>query len=506
MTAPTPTATTGARRATRNALALMLASVLSKGALFLWQIVLFNWLGPTETGVYSTVVSLMAITAPIVNFGLGVILIRDVARRPAEIGRYWTAILFLQTGLALLAYLSVVGLALAGGYSPVIVACAAVGGLSLLIDIFGSMGSDLLLAQERMTITASVEVVHIALRVALAALALGAGWGLAGVYLATLFTGVVRSLLLWGANLRLKQRPALPLDRALAGTMLWHAAPLALNALLVQAYQHADKLMMTGIIGERSTGYMSPAFTIHFGVVEVLNSTVLIALFPLMSRTFGDGRQSAFGRLTATLLRFVLIVSLPVTLLLSIYADVLIGLLFRADYAPSGGILRLLIWYTLLAMVGNVLVQALQVQNRQRQVVALRAAGLLLNILLNGLFLFTLRDPRGAAVASVLAEALVLVLLFNRFQAAGWPGAQMMPGLLRVLAAGGAAALAMLLGGALHPLVGGAAGLVVYGLALVYGGGLTDDDRGLLAQVLAALPGGGVVLRWWQRGRSLTTR
>jgi O-antigen/teichoic acid export membrane protein len=166
--------------------------------LFAWQIVLANWLGPDDQGIYSTVLSLIGITAPIVNFGLGVILIRDVARHPEQIRRYWTAILFLQTLLALAAYGGAVGAALIGySNNPAIIAFTAIGGLSLIVDIFGSMGSDLLLAQERMTVTSAVDIVHILLRVGLAALALASGWGLIGVYLATLLTGIVRSIGRW---------------------------------------------------------------------------------------------------------------------------------------------------------------------------------------------------------------------------------------------------------------------------------------------------------------------
>jgi O-antigen/teichoic acid export membrane protein len=281
--------------------------------------------------------------------------------------------------------------------------------------------------------------------------------------------------------------------------MFWNAAPLAVNAVLLQIYQHADKLMTTGLIGERSTGYLAPAFTIHFGVVELINSTVLIALFPLMSRYYGDGKQPIFGTMVEKLTRFMLIISLPVALCLSIFADVVIGMIYRPVYAPSGGILRVLIWYSLLNMTGNVLVQAMQVQNRQRWVVIIRAAGLVVNIALNAVLLVQFRDPRGAALASVIAESLVITLLLAQFRAAGWRLPQALPGLLRVAFIGLIAGIVMLIAGSVHFVAGITAGLAVYAAGIVYGKALAGDDWELLYRLVGAMPGGGRLQRVWKR-------
>ena len=76
-------------------------------------------------------------------------------------------------------------------------AFAALAGINLFIDLFGNMGYDLLLAQERMVATSLVEIAHIALRIALALFALTAGWGLLGVYGAAIVSGILRSIAFW---------------------------------------------------------------------------------------------------------------------------------------------------------------------------------------------------------------------------------------------------------------------------------------------------------------------
>jgi O-antigen/teichoic acid export membrane protein len=203
-----------ARRVARNAGALAAAGTLSKGALFVWQLILAPLLGPHDFGIYGTVGALFAVGVPIASFGMGLIVIRDVARYPERAGRYWTALLFMQTLLAAVAYAGANFAASALDYGPTIQAYVAVACTSLLIDMFGNMGNELLLAQERMLSTSLVEIGHVLARLLLAGGALLLGYGLLGVYVATIITGVGRWWVLWSLLLRTSVRPRWPLDRA----------------------------------------------------------------------------------------------------------------------------------------------------------------------------------------------------------------------------------------------------------------------------------------------------
>jgi Na+-driven multidrug efflux pump len=156
------------------------------------------------------------------------------------------------------------------------------------------------------------------------------------------------------------------------------------------------------------------------------------------------------------------------------------------SFTLSADILRILIWYTLLAMVGNVLAQALLVQNRQRTVLGLRAIGLSANVGLNLVWLVTLRDPRGAALASVMAEALMLTLLLGQFRAAGYQRRELLAGMGRIALLGAVAGGVMLIAGGVHFLVGIGAGLLVYVVGLWWV--LRADDWELLQRVAESLP------------------
>jgi O-antigen/teichoic acid export membrane protein len=486
------------RRAARNFSALVLASVLSKGLLFLWQIVLGNLFSPYEYGVYFTVLSLMSVTTVLISMGMGIIIIREVARQPQLAGRYWAIALTLQTALSGVAYVLVLVLALLGGYEPIILGLAAVASLSLIIDMFGNVSYDLLIAQERMTATSLVEITTILLRVGLAAAALAAGWGLIGVYGATLFSGVVRSLVLTGLLARGGLRPAFPLDRGLARALIRDSLPLMVAALLALSYQHADKLMTTAFIGARATGYLAPAYIITFGVIEIVSTTILLAVFPLLARSRDESR-ALFGMWVGRLSRFMLLIALPIALSLSIFAAPVIDLLFNEDYTPTVPLLQLLIWATLCMMIGNVFTRALLIQNRQRTSTLIRAACLGVNIALNAALLVRYRDPRGAALATLIAEALSLTLLALAFRSEGFQWRPQLVAMSRVLLLGAFSAGVMLLFGQMSWVLGLLAGGAAYLAGLVWGGVLSADDWGFVYRFVGALPLGTHIQSLWGR-------
>ena len=496
-TTSTPLAGAEARRAARNAAAMAFSRILSSGALFVWSLILAGLLGDSDFGVYNAIAALYLIGAAITSFSLSQVVIREVARQPELAGKYLSITLTLQTLLALFAYVSMNAAALALGYDDTLRGLTAIACLSLLIDMLGNMCYDQLLAQERMVTTASIDLVHVIIRIVLAALALWTGFGLLGIYAVTLLTGIGRSALLWAMLLKTGVRPVFPLDWSLARPLLINSAPLALSAFINMTYVQIDKLMTTSLLTTADTGHLSAAFIIIIGVVEILSTTVLVALYPMMSRAYRpDSTENAtFFFIVEKLSFFTLLIGLPLGLLCTSFAAEIAVPLFGEDFRPAADVLRVLIWYAVITVVVNVFAQAMMVQNRQRFYVVVRAGGLILKLALN-LILLPRIGVVGAALASVVAEALVLAALAGAFKL-DWRA--LSPRLVRIVAAAIVATVTMFALGAIHPILGMIGGLAVYAGAVLVLGVLANDDWDLLYRLTAAVPGGSLVLRRWRR-------
>ena len=491
-------ATETARRAARNAAALAFANVVTKGALFAWQIVLARLLGAAEYGVYGTIGALLAIGAAIPEFGMGLLVLRDVARRPQDAARYLGATLTLQPLLAALGYVVLLGAAWLLGYSMELRALLALAAVSLLVDALGNMCHNQLLAQERMVIPSLIAVGHVAALLTLGGAALLLGWGLWGLYAATIAAGLGRAAVYWAALGRTGVRPTLPADRALMRALLRDGWPIALNAFLFLAYQHTDKLLTTAVLGAEGTGQLMAGFVIVFGVIELLSTTVLVAVFPMMSRMWGEGQRRLFQVLMEKLAFFNLLFSVPIAIFTSLLAVPLSALLFGAGFTKTASVLEVLIWYTVVTMVNNVFAQALLIQNRQRRLLMIRASGLALNVALL-LALLPLLDVQGAAVATLLAELMIMVTLVRSFifPADWWARVRNHLWRLAWVALATAAAVWALRG--VHPLLAATVGVPLYLVLVLSSGALAADDWDLLYRMTTAMPGGAWVRRWWRR-------
>ncbi len=487
-----------AQRAARNAAALAASNVVSKGVLFLWQLILARWLGTEGYGTYGTIGALMAIGAAIPEFGMGMIVIRDVANRPKAASRYLAATLTLQPLLAAAGYGVLMLSAFLLGYNVTLRALLAFAAINLLVDALGNMCHNQLLAMERMVIPAIISAGHVTALVLLAGIALAAGGGLWGLYAATLLAGLGRAAVYWRVLLRHGVRPRFPLDRAIARGLLRDGWPLALTAFLALAYQHADKIVTTAMIGEAGTGQLTAGFVIVFGVIELLSTTVLVAVFPIMSRTWGSRQRRLFEVMLEKLAFFNLVLSLPVAIFTTLLAVPLSAWIFGADYTQTADVLQVLIWYTVVTMVVNVFAQALVITNRQRRLMIIRVSGLTLNIALL-LVLLPVLDVPGAAVATLIAESAILVAVVGSFTFPGDWWQRVINHLWRMALVGAATAGIVLALRGIHPLVAAFAGVPAYGVLVLLSGAIARDDWDLIYRLATAMPGGSLIARYWKR-------
>jgi O-antigen/teichoic acid export membrane protein len=362
----------------------------------------------------------MAVAAAIPDFGLGVIVVRDVARQPAQAGRYLATSLALQTALAILGYAVLQAAAVAFGYGAVLRALLMFVGINLLVDAVGTAVHNQLVAAERMWPTAVVSGAHVVLLVALGAVALALGGGLWGVYAAVFAAGLARTLLYGVAMGRAISPPALEVDRVLARRLLAAGFPLGLAAFLSLGFLHADKLVTTTVLGPEATGQLTAAFVVVFGIVELLGTTVLVSVFPLMSRAEPSRDPALFQPALEPLLFFYLLIGFPAAALMVVFSEDLIGLLFGGGFGGAATVLGVMGWWVPVRMIEGALAQTLTVENRQAQVLAARTAGLTVN-LGTTLALLPRIGVAGAAVGMLAGEVVNVAGLLRLISPpAGW--------------------------------------------------------------------------------------
>jgi O-antigen/teichoic acid export membrane protein len=389
-----------------NATALASSRAAVSALLLLWQVVLARELGAELYGVYGTIGAMMAVGAAIPDLGMGVIVVRDVARHPDRAGRYFAASLALHAVLAAVGYGLLQGAAALLGYDASLRALLLFVGVNLLVDALGTAGHNQLIAAERMWSTSAIGTVHVLLLVSLGSAALGLGGHLWAVYGCVFAAGIVRTGLYWTTLRRRGLTPAFPVDGHVARRLLSAGLPLGAAAFLALGFQHADKLVTTAVIGAAATGELTVAFVVVFAIVEMLGTTVLLSVFPQMARARPPGPRE-IPPLLQPLLHFDVMVGLPAAALIAAFGGDLVTFVFGPAFTGAGPVLAVMGWLVLVRIVEGALAQALTVQDRQTQALAAHAAGLAVNIALTVVLL-----PRvglvGAAFGMLAGEMTIL--------------------------------------------------------------------------------------------------
>lgn len=494
---------TALHRAAKNAAIPMAASFLNKALDLAFAVYVVRVLGPTDVGRYVWAVLIVGYFDILINFGLGILVTRDVAREPDSEARLVGSAIVARLGIwiaTLLAALGIAGplrepLGITVEMGIVLAALTFGIGFSNLSGLISALFS----ARELMEYPALVTMFTTILKIAAGVLALALGFGIVGLAVVSIGVNIATGVLLIVLYLRVVGRPRPRLDAGFTARMASLAYPLMLNNLLATVFFRIDGLILRSIAGDAVLGWYSTAYKFIDGL-HLIQSNLTLALFPILSRqAAGPGARLAIEaasgaaglsplvRTTELALKVLLSLAFPLAVGTAVLAEPLIGALAGEQYLPHSAIaLQALVWLLPFSFANGLLQYVLIAANRQQFITLSFFASAAFNVLAN-LALIPLLSYVGAALVTVLSE-LVLLGLF-------WYAVQRYVGRVRYVAFAwrpliAAAVMAPAVWVLREPaaVVAVPVGAAVYAGALLALGGVTAEERALIRRALGSPP------------------
>ncbi len=319
--------TRGLRWSAVNTVVLRLAS-LAAGA------VLLRLLTPEDYGVYAA--SLVVVTALLSMNELGVSLaivrrddgVRAIAPTVATLALVTSVALYLLTFLAAPAVASIMN---APGATPMIRVLST----CVLLDAFATVPAQVLAREfaqgRRFAIDLAAFAAGTALSIVLAFAGLGA-WALVWGFLLSniIASGLAIAMAPW--------RTRFGFDTAVARDLLHFGLPLAGSSLLLFAMMNVDYLVVGNILGAAALGFYLTAFNLCSWPVNLVSATMRRVSLSVFSRVGGTGAagQGAF----VTVLVGVLLLAVPMSTGLAVFAPEIIQTLYGSKWLPAAEALR----------------------------------------------------------------------------------------------------------------------------------------------------------------------
>ncbi len=487
---PESTATT-TRSIAKNSAAPMVLNLFNKGIDFVFAAFYLRFLGPADSGSFATAIATAGIFEIVANYGLNILLIRDVSQDRGRAGRFLFNSSLLRVVTAIVAALPIVAYIFLTSQGPNPLSTAEVTAIVLMMIGMVISGwalgvAGLFYVHEEAEVPAAMSTVTTILKVGLGVAALLAGFGFVGLAAVSIIVNLITLLLLLvPAARRFDLRGPWALDRGMLGGMVRLGFPLMLIHLLQTIFISIDVLLLRQLLlnGEVVVGWYNSAWK-WFNALQIIPSYFTLALFPVISRAIMENMDTA-RRMYRMSLKLMLLLALPISALTTFAAPLLIGLLGGSEFLPQGAVaLQVIIWsipFGWLNSVTNYVLIALGLERMQPRAFVL-AVGF--NIIFNWIFI-----PRysfvAAGIITVMSEVVLMAIfayyLRQRDMRMDWLRLVARPALLTALMIG-----VIWLGSQAHLLVGLGLGAAVY-LAGLFGLRIIEPDE--RAAMAALMPG-----------------
>ena len=475
------------RSLAKNSVAPMLLNLFNKFIDFAFALYYLRVLGPVDAGSYQTAITTALLFEIISNFGLDILLIRDVSQDRSKLSHYLFNTTVLRLGAGVVASLPVILFLTAGN---TLTGAEVVATLLIMLGmVFSGMSkgvTGLFYIHEQAETPATMTTATTIMKVGLGVVALLLGTSFVGLAAVSIIVNIITLAILGGIALRRYEiQGPWQLDLSLQRAMLVKGWPLMLIHLLQTVFISVDILLLRLMLpnGQEVVGYYSSAYK-WFNALQVIPSFFTLALFPIITRRIGESIEAA-RRMYTLSLKLMLLLALPIAAVTVFLAEPLVQLLAGAEFLPQGAIALSLVILSIpfgwLNSVTNYVLIGLGLEQRQPRAFAV---AVLFNIVANLIFI-----PRftyiAASITTILSEVVLMVLFayFMRERMPGMKWGQLMkrPFLLAGVMLGG-----LYLGGLVHPLLGLLLGMGIYLGGLLGLGILGNAEREVLRNLLPA--------------------
>lgn len=480
---------TAAASIAKNSGLPMALSLFNRAIDFVFAMYYLRALGPYDAGRYVAAITTAGFFEILANYGLDILLIRDVAQDKSRANQYLFNTTLLRLGAAVIASIPILLFMWSTTFSENPLTPAEVVAIILIMVgmVFSGMSkgvTGLFYVYEEAEIPAGMTTATTILKVGLGVVVLLLGYSFVGLAAVSIVVNIITLTVLFILAIRHfgltgPWRLEWPLQR----TLVHKGFPLMLIHLLQTVFISIDILLLRVMLenGEEVVGWYQTAYK-WFNALQVIPAFFTLALFPIISREIEKAMDSA-RRMYTMSLKLMLLLALPIAIYTTFLAYFLVQLLAGQQYLPNGAIaLQIVIWsipFGWLNSVTNYVLIALGLERIQPRAFAI-AVGF--NIAAN-IILIPRYSYVAASVTTILSEVVLMAIfafyLRQRMQGVNWFALLWRPWLVALVMVG-----TMWLAGQVHLVLALIVGALVYPAGLLLLRVVGDEERQVLAAIL----------------------
>lgn len=395
--------------ALRNFASVTGMRVVTAALSFVFFVYLARRWDSTALGAFTTLWALSLLLQQISLLGLHIPVARDMVQRPHDLPRLGSAITAIGLVVGALVGLTL-GLVGSSIYPAAMHGALWLVGASFIPTALTGVSDTILLAQERLHVTAIVNAVEAVFRTALSVALVATGFGLTALFAVYLVGRVLAAIgYLWLGRVGREIQPR-TFSRRTLRPLLGLVPAFAGIVILQSGFTRIDFVILSKLGSLAQVGLYSAPYKL-FEAALTIPAIAAMVLFPTLARWFADS-PARFERLTREVVRVVLTLGLPVAIVVAFEARPLVVGLFGASFASAAPVLAWLAVVPVISAVDIILGGVLHTSHNQASDVrAMFVAFLFYVLLLCALIPFF--GFVGAAAATAAAEVTQTLIRYG---------------------------------------------------------------------------------------------
>jgi len=181
-----------------------------------------------------------------------------------------------------------------------------------------------------------------------------------------------------------------------------------LASMMVTLFQNIDHIMLKLISGDAENGFYTAAIT-SAAVVQFVYVAIIDSMRPVILACKKEG-NSDYDKNISRLYCVITYMGLGQAVGFTIFANLIIKILFGAEYLPSVPVLQVLVWYVAFSYMGSVRNIWILAEGKQSMLWKINLAGAVMNVIVNAV-LIPLCGAMGAAIASLCTQIFTNFIL-----------------------------------------------------------------------------------------------
>lgn len=360
-----------------------------------------RYMGPSNYGLISYAASIVAFVVPIMNLGLSNVLVQEYTNRPDEEGEIFGSAILVSVFSSLLCIAGVIAFsAVFDRGKPE---------TNLVVALYSIM----LLFQAFELITYWFQAKFLSKYVAIASFI---SYGIVSAY--KIFLLVTKASIFWFAvsnsidycliailllaTYRKLGGKRFRFSGSVASRMLSNSKHYIVSSLMVTIFAQTDKIMLKGMINETAVGYYTAAITCA-GISQFIFGAIIDSMRPSIFICKKENNIESYEKNICRLYCVIIYLALLQSLFMTLLSNVIVRILYGAEYSPSAGVLKIAVWYTTFSYMGTVRNIWILAEGKQKYLWVINLGGALMNIILNWI-LIPMFGVNGAAIASVITQ------------------------------------------------------------------------------------------------------